>query len=55
MADAPKYHIGFSQSDLGADPPLCALLCGDPDRIRRIALGFPGSSRLGFSPRGGGW
>ncbi|MGD0211576.1 MAG: uridine phosphorylase [Desulfomonilia bacterium] len=46
MADAPKYHIGFSQSDLGADPPLCVLLCGDPDRIRKIAGGFPGIKQV---------
>ena len=54
MADAPKYHIGFSRSDLGADPPLYALLCGDPDRIRRIALGFPGirQARLLSEKRG---
>jgi uridine phosphorylase len=54
MADAPKYHIGFSQSDLGTDPTLCALLCGDPDRIRRIAGGFPGikQARLLSEKRG---
>lgn len=37
-----KYHIGFSRSDLGVEPPMAALLCGDPDRTRRIASGFPG-------------
>jgi len=37
-----KYHIGFSRDDLGGNPPLCALLCGDPDRTRMIASGFPG-------------
>ncbi|WP_020675385.1 nucleoside phosphorylase [Geopsychrobacter electrodiphilus] len=31
------YHIGFSQKDLGTSPPTAALLCGDPERTRRIA------------------
>jgi uridine phosphorylase len=31
------YHIGFGRSDLGANPPRLALLCGDPDRARLIA------------------
>jgi len=31
------YHIGFSQQDLGECPPKVALLCGDPERARRIA------------------
>ncbi|HVN72106.1 MAG TPA: nucleoside phosphorylase [Desulfomonilia bacterium] len=42
MIDTIKYHIGFSLNDLGTNPPTVALLCGDPDRIRRIAAGFPG-------------
>lgn len=37
-----KYHIGFSREDLGPEQPVAALLCGDPDRTRRIAAGFPG-------------
>ncbi len=40
--DEKKYHIGFSRKDLGPEPPAAALLCGDPDRTRRIASGFEG-------------
>jgi uridine phosphorylase len=32
------YHIGFGRADLGGDPPTAALLCGDPERARRIAM-----------------
>ena len=31
------YHIGFGQEDLGSAAPTAALLCGDPERARRIA------------------
>lgn len=31
------YHIGFGRADLGTAPPAIALLCGDPQRARRIA------------------
>lgn len=31
------YHIGFGRRDLGPAPPQIALLCGDPQRTRRIA------------------
>lgn len=31
------YHIGFGRDDLGSAPPRAALLCGDPQRARRIA------------------
>lgn len=31
------YHIGFGAGDLGESPPKIALLCGDPQRARRIA------------------
>lgn len=41
MPDKPKYHIGFCQNDLGTLPPTLALLCGDPDRARRIATATP--------------
>jgi uridine phosphorylase len=37
MSQQPLYHIGFSQEDLGSTPPIAALLCGDPERARRIA------------------
>ena len=31
------YHIGFGRNDLGSDPPVATLLCGDPQRAARIA------------------
>jgi len=31
------YHIGFGKPDLGENPPIAALLCGDPERARVIA------------------
>lgn len=31
------YHIGFGLEDLGQEPPVIALLCGDPQRAARIA------------------
>ncbi|MBX3009966.1 MAG: nucleoside phosphorylase [Caldilineaceae bacterium] len=38
MTTAQKfYHIGFGQADLGSDPPLLALLSGDPERAKLIA------------------
>ncbi len=37
MSQQPLYHIGFSQQDLGSPAPIAALLCGDPERARRIA------------------
>lgn len=42
MPSPQKYHIGFSKDDLGTNPPLCAILCGDPDRTRMIGAGFAG-------------
>lgn len=52
--DEKKYHIGFSRRDLGPDAPVAALICGDPDRTRRIASGFPGirSGRILSEKRG---
>lgn len=32
-----RYHIGFSPADLGSSGATTALLCGDPQRARRIA------------------
>ena len=32
-----KYHIGFSQSDLGANPPHTVILSGEPERSQQIA------------------
>jgi uridine phosphorylase len=37
MIQQTLYHIGFGLKDLGVTPPTAALLCGDPDRARRIA------------------
>ena len=37
MTQQKLYHIGFGQGDLGSAPPTVALLCGDPERARRIA------------------
>lgn len=46
MTSPQKYHLGFSRDDLGPNPPICALLCGDPDRTRMIGKGgFPGVER----------
>jgi len=37
MTGNTLYHIGFGRNDLGEKPPAAALLCGDPERARRIA------------------
>ncbi len=37
MNNEPCYHIGFGRSDLGEPTATIALLCGDPQRARRIA------------------
>lgn len=37
MKQQTCYHIGFGPSDLGKPTPLAALLCGDPQRAKRIA------------------
>ncbi|MBI4671698.1 MAG: nucleoside phosphorylase [Chloroflexi bacterium] len=42
MTNDTLYHIGFGASDLGASPPLIALLSGDPERARHIAQDAPG-------------
>lgn len=46
MTPQPLYHIGFAQHDLGEAPPSAALLCGDPERARRIAQETEGVSCL---------
>ncbi len=38
MNEDRKYHIGFSRQDLGEEPPTDVILCGDPDRTRKIAI-----------------
>jgi len=40
------YHIGFGRQDLGSEPPVAALLCGDPERAARIARQTEGVSCL---------
>ncbi|MDH3454468.1 MAG: nucleoside phosphorylase [Desulfuromonadales bacterium] len=40
------YHIGFGQEDLGNAPPSAVLLCGDPERARRIAMDSDGVTCL---------
>ncbi|WP_299409373.1 nucleoside phosphorylase [Acaryochloris sp. IP29b_bin.148] len=42
MANHTPYHIGFSQDDLGANPPTIALLSGDPQRAFQIAEQYLG-------------
>ncbi len=37
MTQQRLYHIGFGREDLGDAMPTVALLCGDPERARRIA------------------
>jgi uridine phosphorylase len=37
MSEDKMYHIGFGRADLGSEPPAMALLCGDPERARRVA------------------
>ena len=37
MTQQRLYHIGFGREDLGDTMPTVALLCGDPERARRIA------------------
>jgi len=37
MSEDKMYHIGFGHADLGAEPPTMVLLCGDPERARRVA------------------
>ncbi len=46
MTDHSCYHIGFGQKDLGEPAPLAALLCGDPNRAKRIARDTDGVSCL---------
>ena len=47
-----KYHIGFSQSDLGVDAPKTVILSGEPERSRYIAQTYLGNVKLLSQYRG---
>jgi len=47
-----KYHIGFSQSDLGADPPHTVILSGEPERSQQIAQTYLADVKLLSQYRG---
>lgn len=40
MSNGVFYHIGFGRGDLGMNPPVFALLSGDPNRAAMIAHTF---------------
>lgn len=42
MTEEKMYHLGFGRGDLAPQQPTSALLCGDPQRTRRIAEQTPG-------------
>ncbi len=46
------YHIGFSQEDLGPNPPTLAILSGDPDRATMIAKNKLGDAKILSEHRG---
>jgi uridine phosphorylase len=46
------YHIGFGRSDLGDQPPIAAVLSGDPDRAKLIAETYMRDSRVLSEHRG---
>ena len=37
MSEHTMYHLGFGRSAFGTESPTLALLCGDPERARRVA------------------
>ena len=47
-----KYHIGFDQSDLGADAPQTVILSGEPERSHYIAQTYLSDPRLLSQYRG---
>lgn len=47
-----KYHIGFSQLDLGANPPHTVILSGEPERSRYIAQTYLADVKLLSQYRG---
>lgn len=40
MSGNRLYHIGFGRDNLGDEPPIAALLSGDPERSRLIAQSY---------------
>ena len=46
------YHIGFSRSDLGSDPPKMVLLSGEPERSHYIAYTYLQNVKLLSDYRG---
>ena len=46
------YHIGFSQQELGTNPPEIALLSGEPERSRHIAYTYLQNVKLLSEYRG---
>ncbi|MEL6929729.1 MAG: nucleoside phosphorylase [Cyanobacteria bacterium J06600_6] len=47
-----KYHIGFSQSDLGTNPPNTVVLSGEPERSQQIAQTYLADVKLLSQYRG---
>lgn len=47
-----KYHIGFSQSDLGINPPQTVILSGEPERSHYIAQTYLENVKLLSQYRG---
>jgi uridine phosphorylase len=46
------YHIGFGRDDLGSEPPIAAVLSGDPDRAKLIAHNHLRDARILSEHRG---
>lgn len=46
MTQERFYHIGFGRRELGDTPPTAALLCGDPQRTKRMAMATEGVTCL---------
>jgi uridine phosphorylase len=47
-----KYHIGFGQSDLGANAPQSVILSGEPERSQYIAQNYLENAKLLSQYRG---
>jgi uridine phosphorylase len=50
--DAIFYHLGFGRRDLGPNPPMLALLSGDPSRAKLIAERYLDGARALSEHRG---